>query len=91
MTSQPASQTAAIHIFTNISRRKDNQVMKFGQLIKYNMRNIFLEKLCAKYGRETIPRRFSKKSKFSINRDQYSQVLYILFLLFAKLRTIKSD
>ena len=65
--------------------------MKFGQLIKYNMRNIFLEKLYAKYGRETITTRFSKTSKLSINRDQYSQVLYILFLLFAKLRTIKSD
>ena len=91
MTSQPASQTAAIHIFTNTSRTKDNQVMKFGQLIKYNMRNIFLEKLYAKYGRETITTRFSKKSKLSTNRDQYSQVLYILFLLFAQLRTIKSD
>ena len=29
---------------TNISRNKDNQTMKSGQLIEYNMRNIFLEK-----------------------------------------------
>ena len=41
MTSQPGLQTTAIHMF---SRRKDNQIMKFGQLIEYNMRNIFLEK-----------------------------------------------
>ena len=27
----------------------------------------------------------------SISPDQYSKVLYILFLLFAKLRTIESD
>ena len=39
MTSQPG-----IHILTNISRSKGNQEMKFGQLIEYNMRNIFLAK-----------------------------------------------
>ena len=33
-----------IHILSNISRSKDNQRMKFGQLIKYNKRNIFLQK-----------------------------------------------
>ena len=34
--------------------------MKFGQLIEYNMRNIFLEKLYTKRGRETISKLFSK-------------------------------
>ena len=48
MTSQPGLQTIAIHIFFNISQNKDNQTMKFGQLIEYNKRNIFLEKLCKK-------------------------------------------
>ena len=42
MTSQPGKQTIAIHILPNISRSKDNQKIKFGQLIEYNMRNIFL-------------------------------------------------
>ena len=32
MTSQPGKQTIAIHIFHNILRRKDNQILKFGQL-----------------------------------------------------------
>ena len=32
MTSQPEKQTITIHILTNISRSKDNQAMKFGQL-----------------------------------------------------------
>ena len=41
--------------------------MKFGQLIEYNMRNIFLEKSYAKCRREAIPRPFSKKSKLSIS------------------------
>ena len=30
-----------IHIIPNISKSKENQAMKFGQLIEYNMRNIF--------------------------------------------------
>ena len=40
----------------NISRKKGNQAIKFGQLIEYNMRNIFLEKLYTKSGGETIIR-----------------------------------
>ena len=44
MTSQP-----------NTSRSKGNQIMKFGQLIKCNMKKIFLEKSCTKCGGESIP------------------------------------
>ena len=65
--------------------------MQPDQLIEYNLRSIFLEKSYTKFGGETIPRPFSRKSKLGIYLDQYSQVLYILFLLFAKLRTIESD
>ena len=42
-----------------IWRIKGNQTMKFGQLLEYEMRNTFLEKSYAKYGRKTIPRSFS--------------------------------
>ena len=59
-------KTIAMHILANISRNKDNQTMKLGQLIEYNMRNIFLEKLYSKCRGETIPRPFSKNSKLSI-------------------------
>ena len=52
-------------MLTNISRSKDNQAMKSGQLIEYNFRNIFLEKSYTKCGGETIPRPFSKKSNIS--------------------------
>ena len=65
-----ASQTITIHILTNISRSKGNQVTKFGQLIKYNMKNIFLEKSYTKCGGDTIPRPFSKKSKLTISLNQ---------------------
>ena len=54
--SQPGSQTIAIHILPNISQGKDNQTMKFVQLIEYNKINIFLQKLCGKWGRETSSR-----------------------------------
>ena len=70
MTSQPGKQTIATHILPNISRSKGNPTMKFGQLIEYNMRSIFLEKSCTKYGRKTIPGLLSKKSKSSISLDQ---------------------
>ena len=41
MTSHPGKQITAIHALSNISRRKSNQRMKFGQLMECNMRNIF--------------------------------------------------
>ena len=70
MTSQPGKQTITILILSNISRSKGNQTKKLGQLIKYKMTIIFLEKSYAKCGRETIPRPFYKKSKLSISLDQ---------------------
>ena len=48
MTLQPGLQKIAIQILPNISQSKGNQAMKFGQLIEYNKRNIFLQKLCGK-------------------------------------------
>ena len=55
VTSEPGKQRIAIHILPNISRRKGNQTMKFGQLIEYKVGNIFLEKSYAKYGGESFP------------------------------------
>ena len=48
MTLQPSLQATALHIFPNISQSKGNQTMKFGQLMEYDKRNIFLQKLCRK-------------------------------------------
>ena len=56
MTSQPGLQTIPIHILPNISQSKTNQIMKFGQLIEHNTRNIFLQKLCGTWGRGTSSR-----------------------------------
>ena len=69
MTSQPGKQTIPIHILSYISRSKDNQAVKFGQLIEYN-RKILLEKAYPKCDGETSPKLFSRKSNLSISLDQ---------------------
>ena len=43
MTPQSGKQIVAKHILTNISRRKGNQAMIFGQFIERNMRIFFLK------------------------------------------------
>ena len=63
--SQPGKQRFAIHILYNISKSKDNQAMKSGQLLEYNMRKIFHEKSYAKSSGKIIPKSFSKKSKLN--------------------------
>ena len=47
--------------------------MKFGQLIEYNIRNIFLQKSYTS-GRETSPRPFSEKISLSLSPDQLCKV-----------------
>ena len=69
MTSHPGKQAITIHILPNISRSKGNQTMKFGQLLEYNMKNIFVETSYTKCGGGTIPRPFSKKLKLSRSLD----------------------
>ena len=48
MTSQPGKQTVAIDILPNISRSKGQPDNEFGQLIEYNEKNIFHQKLYRK-------------------------------------------
>ena len=61
LTSQPGKQTIAIHILLNISKSKGKQAIKFSQLLKYNMRNTFLEKSYTNCGGETLRRLLHKK------------------------------
>ena len=56
-----------MHILPNISRNKVNQTMKFGQIIKCNMRN---EKSYSKCDAETSPGPFSEILELSIFLDQ---------------------
>ena len=45
MTLQPGLQTITIHILSNISQSEGKQKIKFGQIIEYNKKNIFPQKL----------------------------------------------
>ena len=60
MTSQPGKQTIAIHILPYISRSKDNQTVKFGQLIEYNMRRFFLKNHTQIVVEKLVPNPFLK-------------------------------
>ena len=68
------TKITTIHILPNISRSKENQTMKYDQLIEY-MRNTFLEKLNTKCGGKASPRPFHKKSKLIVFLDQHSEML----------------
>ena len=90
MTSQPGKPTFAVHILPDISKSKGNQTVKFGQLLEFNIINIFLEKSCTKCVGETIPRSFFKELKLSISLDQQSKVSYSLFLLYVEVEDYKN-
>ena len=70
MTSKTGQQIIIIRILSNILRSKGNEKMKFRQLIKYKIKNIFLENLCTKCGGGASPRLFYKNSKLSLSLCQ---------------------
>ena len=61
----------------NISRIKDNQTMKLGQLIEYPKRNIFLLKLWKKWGRGTSSSQFFVFLKsFILGKRKWSEAWF---------------
>ena len=70
-------------ILLNISRRKGNRSMKFGQLIEYNMNNVFLQKSCTNYGGESNSRTFLWKVK--IEHISWSTIWNIIKFVFIAL------
>ena len=68
-------------------RSKENQTMKFGQLIEYSLRNILLEKSHTKCGGESSPRPFSEELKLRIYLDQ--QFNTVCFYCISKSKTIE--
>ena len=77
MTSQHGRKIITIHILPNISRSKSNQTMKIGQLMEYNIRNIFIAKSYAKCSGQISPRPFSKKSYLWINSLKFFAVCFV--------------
>ena len=82
LTSQPEKQSVAIHILPNMSRRKSNQTKKFGQLVEYNMKNIFLEKLYTKCGTKiSTPDSFLKNQNWAylcVNSLKFYSVCFVV-------------
>ena len=87
MMSKTGKQVITTHIMPSILRNKDNQTMKFDQLVEFNTRNIFF-KIIRKCGGK--PRPFPKKSKISISLDQQSKVLYSLLLLYVQVEDYRN-
>ena len=58
--SQAGQQIITVHILPNISRSEDNHVIKFGQLIEYNMRNIFMKNHTQNMMEKLVPDTFIK-------------------------------
>ena len=63
MTLQSRQQIITKDILSNIARSKGYRTMKFGLLIEYNMRNIFLKELYTNCDGKSSFRSFYKKSK----------------------------
>ena len=62
MTSQPGYQEIVMYMLLYILRSKSNEIMKLGQLLKYNIRNNFFEKSYTNCCGKATPKFFSKKS-----------------------------
>ena len=76
MTSQPGKQIISIHILSNITRSKNIHGIKFGQLIQYNMWNIFIEKSFTEYGRKSVTTPSSNKLNLWSNILQLCTVCF---------------
>ena len=85
MLSQPGKQTIAMHILPNISRSKNNQAMKFGQLLEHNMRTFYFEKCSG----EGLSQSFSKNQNYAyLWSNSLKFYIYSFFLLCDMLRAI---
>ena len=84
MMSSTGKKLITVNILPNISRRKGNQTVKFGQSIEYTVKNIFLQKSCRKEARRLVSGLFC----FSENllhevkaRGQYPKLHFIVIKL----------
>ena len=55
MASKTGKQIITIRRFSNISRSKSNQAIKFGQLIEYNRGKFFFKKIMQKMKQTLVP------------------------------------
>ena len=79
--SQTRQQMIAIYIFPSICRSKGNKAMKFRQLMKYNVRNIFPQN----HG-ELFPDHFCFLRKLYIRQKQVASTLVLIHFVRPLLR-----
>ena len=68
-TLQTGQPIITINILLNTSKSKGNKTMKFGQLMEYNIKNIFLTKSYTKCDGEASPKPFYEIPKLIIYLD----------------------
>ena len=78
-----------IHILSNISRSKGNQTMTFGQLIEYNMRNIFQDNHTQNALGQQVPDPLIKNKNFPYLWINCLKSYTLCFCCMFKLRTSK--
>ena len=68
-------------ILPNTSRSKGNQAMKFGQLIKFTVRNIFLQRHAKNEAERLVPdlSLLLKKVLYEVKASVYSTLILIYF------------
>ena len=75
----------------NISQSKGSHIMKFGQLIEHNKRNIFLQKSCRLSKRERLfPDLFFSKMLYDLNVSGL-QLNCIIFRSLSTWHTVKTN
>ena len=78
--SRTGQQIITIYMLPNISLSKGIHAMKFCLLIKFRMRNIFLQKSCRKWGRQISSRPlFVFKKSFTYGKKQLVNTLVIRY------------
>ena len=89
ITSSTLKQIIKIQILTNTSRSNDNKTMKLGQLIEYNVKNIFLQNSCTKWGTKTSfrPLFVFKKASYKVKASVQNLSLNVLVVLVAVVRS----
>ena len=80
------------HTLSSVSRSKGNQTIKFGQLVEYNIRNIFFWKFMPKMWCRNYSQTLFWKMKIDNiygSRYLWIKVSYSLFNFMSKYRTIE--
>ena len=89
MTSHVGQQIITIHILFNISSSQCNQAMKIGQLIEYNIRNIFIKNYTQNMVEKLVPDPFIKIKIELISGPIIWNVIKFVFIVCSSRKSTK--